>query len=195
MSSGFLGCGAVIDNPDLVELRTAESDLVQVGVVSHRVDVHPVRINGRAFHFLLWNVLGRAFGGIGLRRHRLHSRVVFALNIVQIDPFRVVGHFAVIGLGPVTVLDEVIPASPFPDDFTGLRACGPDLDQAIRLQMRLFHRLSSAALGEGFLFVDHLPTDEQRVAVGQFDGVVVRHSFFAMILQIPNQIAVPVEFL
>ena len=88
------------------------------------------------------------------------------MKVVQIDPFRVVGHLAVIGFVPVAVLDQVIPASPFPNDFAGLRAGGPDLDQAIRLQVRILHRLRSAALGDGFLFLDHLPTDEQRVAIG-----------------------------
>ena len=117
------------------------------------------------------------------------------MNIVHIEPFRVVGHLAVIGLGLVAVLDEVIPASPFPNDLAGLLARGLDLDQAIGLQVRIFHGLRSAALGDGFLFVDHLPADEQRIAVGEFDGVVVRQPLFAVILEIPDQIAIPVEFL
>ena len=61
MSPGFLGGGAVIDDPDLAELRAAENDLVQVSVIGHRVDVHPVRIDGRTFLFLLRRVLGLAF--------------------------------------------------------------------------------------------------------------------------------------
>src|SRR5690242_16788176 len=32
MTTGFLGGGAMINNPDLVKVRTAQSELIQVGV-------------------------------------------------------------------------------------------------------------------------------------------------------------------
>ena len=89
----------------------------------------------------------------------------------------------------------MIPASPFPNDFAGLLARGLDLDQAIGLEVRILHGLGSAALSDGFLFVDHLPADEQSVSVREFDRVMVRQTLFAVILEIPDEIAVPVEFL
>src|SRR5258705_4781268 len=110
MPARLLGRGAVIDNPDLAELRTAENELIQVRVIGHGVHVHPVRIDGHTF------LPGRSLCCIELRWHWFRSRIVVALNVVQIDPFRMVGYLAVIGFGPVAVLDEVIPASPFPND-------------------------------------------------------------------------------
>src|SRR6187399_1662004 len=49
MPPGFLGRGAVIDDPDLAEVRAAENDLVQVRVVRNRVDVHPIRVDLHTF--------------------------------------------------------------------------------------------------------------------------------------------------
>src|SRR5262245_34184850 len=61
--------------------------------------------------------------------------------------------------------------------------------------MRILHGLGPAALSDGFLFIDHLPTDEQSVSVGEFYGVVVGQALVAVILEVPNEVAVPVEFL
>jgi hypothetical protein len=68
---------------------------------------------------------------------------------------------AVIGLGFVAVLNEVIPAAPFPNDFSGFLARGFNLDQAIGLEMRILYGLRAAGLSHGFLSFDPLPTDEQ----------------------------------
>src|SRR5262249_10463687 len=119
VSLRFLFRGAVIDDPDLVEARAAERDLIEIGAVSHRVDVHPVRI-------LDWTAILVFL-----------LRVFFATRKVQIEQFRVFGNVAVIGLVLVAVLDQMIPASPFPDDFTALLARGLDLDEAIGLQVRV----------------------------------------------------------
>ena len=72
---------------------------------------------------------------------------------------------------------------------------GLSLDQAIGLEVRALHGFRAAALGDGFLLIDHFPADEQRVAIREFDRVVVRHSLFAVVLEIPDEVAIPVEFL
>lgn len=106
-----------------------------------------------------------------------------------------VGNLAVIGLGLVEVLDQVIPASPFPNDLACLVACGLNLDQAIGLKVRTLHALGSSARSDGFLFFDPFPTDGQNIPVGEFDGVMVRQTLCAVILELPNEIPVPIEFL
>src|SRR6185369_88237 len=81
MPPGFLGRGAVIDDPDLAEVRAAEHDLVQVRVVRHRVDVHPIRVDRHTF----LGVLGLAVRSVPFRGRRRGDRVVFAGNVVQIE--------------------------------------------------------------------------------------------------------------
>src|SRR5262249_41481866 len=122
---------AVVDDPDLAEMRAAHDDLVELGVVGHRVDVHPVRFLPRATLLVpLRRVLGLATRG-GRRRRRWRRILVLALHVVDVDPLRVLGDLAVIGLRPVAVLDEMVPAPPFPDDLSGRLARGLDLDEAI----------------------------------------------------------------
>ena len=95
-----------------------------------------------------------------LRRHQLRDLVFFTVNEVHIEQLGVFGDVAVVGFGFVAVLDEVIPASPFPNNFTGRLAGRLDLDQAIGLQMRIFHGLGPTAFGDGFFFINHLPANE-----------------------------------
>src|SRR5262249_3189838 len=53
----------------------------------------------------------------------------------------------------------------------------------------------TAPLSNGFLFIDPLPTNKQSVAIGEFDRIVVRQALGAVILEIPNEAAIPGEFL
>src|SRR5690348_14409572 len=141
MAPGFLGRGPMIDDEDLAEVRAAQDELVQVRIVSHGVDVHPIRINGHRLLGRRRSVLALGFGGIRFRRYRLRSGVSFARKIIHVEPFRMVRYLAEVGHGAIAVLNEVIPAPPFPNDLAGFGARGPDLDQAIRLQVRTFDAL------------------------------------------------------
>ena len=211
VSPGFFRGGAVVDDPDLVELGTAERDLIELGVVSHRVDVHPVGIlaDGGGLVFLRRILLGvRGTRGTltdvtegaelletVLGRHHFRDLAFLAVNVVHIEQLGVIGNVAVIGLGLVAVLDQVIPASPFPDDLARLLARGLDLDQAIGLEVGILHGLGPAALGDGFFLIDPLPADGQDVSVGEFDRVMVRQTLLAVILEFPDEVAIPIEFL
>ncbi len=143
----------------------------------------------------------RTAGGLGFLliilgcRFCFRDRVLLAAHVVQIEQLGMLGNIAKSGLGFVVLLDQVIPASPFPDDFKGILAGGLELDQAIGLEVRALHGFRPAAPGDGFLLIDHFPTDEQGVAIRELDGVVVRHALFAVVLEIPNEVAIPVEFL
>ena len=130
-----------------------------------------------------------------LRRQRFRDLIFFAAHVVHIEPFRVFGNLAVIGLVLVDVLDQVIPASPFPNDLACLFACGLNLYQAIGLEVRTLHALGSSARSDGFLFFNPFPTNGQNVPVGEFDGVMMRQTLCAVILELPNEIPVPIEFL
>src|SRR5262249_5455931 len=95
----------------------------------------------------------------------------------------------------VDVLDQVIPTAPFPDDLAGRRAGGLDLHQAIWLKMRILHGLGAASLSDRFFFGDLFPADEQRVSIGELDRVVMGHAFFSVILEIPDDVAIPIQLL
>ena len=117
------------------------------------------------------------------------------MNVIHIEQLRVFGNLAVIGLGFVAFLDQVIPASPFPDDLAGLLARGLDLDQAIGLEVRILDGLGASARGDGFFLFDPFPADGQNVSVGEFDRVMVRQTLLAVILEFPDEVAIPIEFL
>src|SRR5436305_3403946 len=59
---GFLRRGAMVDNPDFREVGTAQDNLVKIGVVIHRVGVHPIRFLSRPILLLLLlGILGLCF--------------------------------------------------------------------------------------------------------------------------------------
>ena len=134
--AGGLGPGRpVVDDPDLAELRRAQEDLVELGVVVDRVDVGPVGVDllrlaggragvadrlelvelGLALRLARASGSGRGLllGGIlrGIRRRGLF------LHVVHVHQLGVLGHDAVIRLRRVVVLDQVVPEVPLPDDL------------------------------------------------------------------------------
>ena len=58
-------------------------------------------------------------------------------DIVQVDQFGMVGHHAVVVLGGVVVLNQVVPGVPLPDDIAGGGTGGMHLDDAVGPQFAI----------------------------------------------------------
>ena len=168
----FGGGGAVIEYPQLATAADAEHDLVQIRVVVDRVHMVPERVDLPA-------ALDRT---------------------VRIDQFRVIRDHAVVVLGGVEVLDQVVPDVPLPDDVAAAAARGRDLDDGVRqhivvaLDIRVEQVRVEAGrkdLGVGLL----LNHQHQDVAVGQHLDVVVRHVVVGGPIEFPHEVAVPVVLL
>jgi len=94
----------------------------------------------------------------------------------------------------VMVLNQVVPDSPFPDDFASCLNLRLYLENAVRDQAPL-HRLGAASGGDGFICRLFLPNDQEQMAVGHSANVVVSQLLRARELEIPDDLAVPAEFL
>ncbi len=89
MACGFLDGGAVVNDVNFVHAAARDGNLVEDGVVIDAVAVHPV---------------GPSCGVSGPPR------------IVDVDQLWMVFHDAVIVLGWIVVLNQVVPCVPSPDD-------------------------------------------------------------------------------
>ena len=105
------------------------------------------------------------------------------------------GHVAVVGLGAVEVLDQVIPHVPFPDDLAALGIGGLHLDDRVGEQLPVAQHLGIETGGEALVVGFLLDDQQQDVAVGQGGDVVMREMLVVRILELPHEVAGPVEFL
>jgi len=135
--------GAVIDDPDLILTVGAEQHQVVDRVVVHRVHVVPV---------------------VGLVRKG---------RVVHVDQLGVIGHHAEVGLAGIEILDQVIPDVPFPDDRTGRRTGGLDLDDVIGAHRVAVDQRRIAAARNGLRNRLGLPGDHQHIAIGHGFDVVM----------------------
>src|SRR5262249_10248556 len=147
---------AVVDDPELAERADADHDLIELGVVGHRVDVGPVgeyppvtpsrRVADVAdalepvpIPFLPGLVvLGGALpDGATARRAggatagRSAGEADLAVAEVHVDEFGVLGHVAEVCLRGVDVLDQVVPGVPLPNDLAGGLTRRFDLDERV----------------------------------------------------------------
>ena len=80
----------MIDDPKLIKAMDGKYYLVQLCIIVHGIYMVPVR------------------------------PAVWIINIVQVNQLRMVGNSAVICLGGVMILDQVIPDVPFPDNIVSV---------------------------------------------------------------------------
>ena len=109
-------CRVVINNEDLAQIVRREYNLIELGVVVHRVYVHPIVA---------------------------HATVTVEVDRVYIKLARIVSDNAIIQGARIKVLYEMIAHAPFPDDFSGQ---GIHFDNAVKPEVAaLGHMLRVAA--------------------------------------------------
>ena len=85
-----------------------------------------------------------------------------------------VGHRAVIRFVPVVFLNEVVPGAPLPNHYPGGTARGLDLHETIGHEVVRFDDRVGAPTGrERLVERDSFTNNQEHVAVGQFENVVV----------------------
>ena len=159
----------VVNDEQLAVAADAEHDLVQLRVVVNAVHVVPELRN-------------------------LHA------GAVDINQFGMVGHHAVVVLGGIVVLDHVIPEMPFPDDRAAVGPRRRHFDEAVGQHVALgedagVEQVGVEAGGDDFgegLLLGH---EQEDVAVGQDLEVVVVDVGRAVVINRPDQVAVPIVFL
>ena len=114
-------------------------------------------------------------------------------HVVEIDQLGMVGHDAVVFLGEIVVLDQVVPSLPLPDDVAGGGPGGLDFDDAVGPQLAVAKQRGVAARGDGLGLALHLPGDQQDVSIGQDLDVVVLEMRGAGVFVRPGDVSVPVD--
>ena len=150
MAGGLLLARAVVDDPNLAEMADGDHNLIQFRVVVQRVGVRP-RVP-----------LGRP-----------PKRRFFGQREVDVHEFGMVGHDAVVRLGRVEILNDVVEYRPPPNDFAFRRAGWPDLQNLVAAQSVLADEFGIRARGDGLLFRQRLPGEQQEVAVRHSQQVVM----------------------
>ena len=215
VGGGLGGCRAVVDDPELTERADADHDLIELGVVGNRVAVGPVgddpavaprrRVADVAdalepvhVPLLLGLVLLRGVlpGEVTARRawRTAAGKAHVAVAEVDVDQFGVLAHVAEVRLRGVSVLDQVVPGVPFPDDLAGGLAGGLDFNDRVS-QPRPTHGIGPTAGGDCLGAGLDLPDDQQDVAVREPADGVVGDALVIMELEVPDEAAVPVELL
>ena len=165
----FFGRGAVVDDVHLVHAPAGQRNLVQNAVVVNAIAVHPIR-SARS--------------------------VSSSSNVVDIEKFRVVPHHAVVVLGFVVVLHEMVPSVPFPDNFSAVGPNGFHLDDVVRPDVVQSARGITGYGGvssclQRFFFGFFFPSDHQEVAVRHRFNIVVRNVQSVVVSPRPFQRSVP----
>src|SRR5256885_14477626 len=104
-------------------------------------------------------------------------------------------HVAVIRLGLIEILNEMVPEVPFPYDLTRRLSCRLDLDERVRQQVAVPNQFRAPAGREGFLGRLLIPDDHENVAVGQPGNIVVRKLLAVGKAEVPDDLAIPGELL
>src|SRR5262249_31858460 len=112
----------------------------------------------------------------------------------DINQLRMVRHVAVVRLGRIVVLDQVIPDTPLPYDFAGGPSCRFDLDDGVGEEV-VAYRAGPASRGDGFVGGLLVPHDHEYVAVRELRDVVMGKLRIAEEPEVPNKLAVPRELL
>ena len=94
---------------------------------------------------------------------------------VEVDPFRVVGHDAVVGLLRIEVLNEMVEDRPFPDDFGAVRPRRPRFDDPRPPYLRggASDRFQVGAKSDSLLKRNEILGENEDVSVRQFEEVVM----------------------
>ena len=195
VAGGLGGRGAVIDNPEFTEGVDAHRDLIEVGIVSDAVEVRPIGVDAR--RPLAGGVAPDVADGLELVRAALlgEDRGDHIFAVVDVDQLGMLGDFAVIRLGFIVFLDEVVPDVPFPHDLTGRLSRRLHLDDAVGQHETEAGQFRPASGGDGFLGGLLFSKDHQHVTIGQLADIVVRKLLVAGKSEVPDKLAIPGEFL
>ena len=84
---------------------------------------------------------------------------------------------------------------PLPNDASSIRPYGLELEQHIGPKPRLRYRVWPATGAKNFLLGFSLPRDGEDVSVRERLDIVVHEALFVGELEVPDEVAVPCEFL
>ena len=159
----------MVDDVDLVHAPAGQGDLVEVTVVIDAVAVHPV----------------------GTSR-----RIPCPSDVVDVQPSGVVSNRSVVVFARVVILDQVVPSTPFPDNFSVVCSDGFDLDDVVGPDVVLSAgtvagNLWVAAGLECLLFTALFPRNHEDVSVGHGFDVVVRDVHDVVVGPRPFQFTLP----